>query len=151
MLTGSTKERVSYDQLTPIQWMAGFCRTIEEEKNIEMKEHMLDYVISLLEDADFSGIQKIDRIRRANAQKHTTSNTSASQNGSAKKFGGKLLGQCPVIITTKILVFMIKRIKQKVQSTSTYVQHALQMGGKTFVHPETQCRNKSKKSQSKNE
>ena len=91
-LTGSTKERVSYDQLTPIQWMAGFCRTMKEEKNLEMKEHMLDYVIALLEDAndfswgaaqashavllcrmeqgevsDFSDIQKIDRIRLANA------------------------------------------------------------------------------------
>ena len=47
-----------------------------------------------------------------------------------RNLGEKLLGQCPVIITTKILVFMIKRMKQKVQSTSTYVQHALQMGGR---------------------
>ena len=32
-----------------------FCRTMKEEKNIEMKEHLLDYVIVLLEDAnDFS-------------------------------------------------------------------------------------------------
>ena len=62
-----------------------------------MKEHMLDYVIALLEDAndfswgavkashavllcrmeqgevsDFLDIQKIDRIRPANAQKHVT-------------------------------------------------------------------------------
>ena len=67
--------------------MAGFCRTMKEEKNSEMKEHMLDYAIALLEDAndfscgaakashavllcsmeqgevsDFSDIQKIDRI-----------------------------------------------------------------------------------------
>ena len=113
MLTGSTKERVSYDQLTPIQWMAGFCRTMKEEKNLEMKEHMLDYVIVLLEDANFSwgaakashavllcrmeqgevsdssDTLKIDRIRRANAQKHTTSNISASQNPSVKKFSEK--------------------------------------------------------------
>ena len=115
VLTRSTKDRVSYDQLTPIQWMAGFCCTMKEEKNLEMKEHMLDYVIALLEDAndfswgaakashavllcrmeqgevsDFSDTSKIDRIRRANAQKHTTSNTSASQNASVKKFTGKI-------------------------------------------------------------
>ena len=36
----------------------GFCRTMKEEKNIEMKKHMLDYVIALLEDAnDFSGVR----------------------------------------------------------------------------------------------
>ena len=87
---------------------------MKEEKNLEMKEHMLDYVIALLEDAndfswgaakashavllcrmeqgkvnDFSDIHKIDRIWRANAQKHVTSTASSSQNGFPKKFGGK--------------------------------------------------------------
>ena len=51
VLTESTKERVSYDQLTPIQWMADFCRTMKEEKNLEMEEHMLDYVIALLQNS----------------------------------------------------------------------------------------------------
>ena len=32
VLTGSAKERVSYDQLTPVQWMAGFCRTMKGKK-----------------------------------------------------------------------------------------------------------------------
>ena len=31
VLAGSQKERVSYDQLTIGQWMAGFCRTMREE------------------------------------------------------------------------------------------------------------------------
>ena len=31
VLAGSQKERVSYDQLTMGQWMAGFCRTMKEE------------------------------------------------------------------------------------------------------------------------
>ena len=35
--------------------MAGFCRILKEESNVENKEHMLDYLIQLLEDAnDFS-------------------------------------------------------------------------------------------------
>ena len=55
VLSGSTKERVSYNQLTPIQWMAGFCRSMREEVNLKNREFMLDYLVNLLEDAtDFS-------------------------------------------------------------------------------------------------
>ena len=35
--------------------MSGFCRSMREESNIQIKEYMLDYVINLLEDVnDFS-------------------------------------------------------------------------------------------------
>ena len=55
ILTGTNKERVSYDQLTPVQWMAGFCHTMKEESDLSLREYMLDYIIALLEDAsDFS-------------------------------------------------------------------------------------------------
>ena len=54
-MTGTSKERVSYDNLTAVQWMAGFCHTMKDEQNLLMRDHMLDYVISLLKDAsDFS-------------------------------------------------------------------------------------------------
>ena len=33
VLSGSSKERVSYDQLSITQWVAGFCRIMREEKN----------------------------------------------------------------------------------------------------------------------
>ena len=33
ILAGSNKERVTYDQLTMGQWMAGFCRAMREEIN----------------------------------------------------------------------------------------------------------------------
>ena len=90
VLSGSKKERVQYDSLN----VTGFCRIMKEETNVENKEHMLDYLIQLLEDAnDFSWdaakashavllcrmeqgdvknymqVDKIDRIRRANAQR----------------------------------------------------------------------------------
>ena len=51
VLSGQNKDRVTYNQLSPIQWMAGFCRTIREESDMAIKEHMLDYVIDLLDDA----------------------------------------------------------------------------------------------------
>ena len=100
---------------------------------------------------DFSDIHKIDRIRGANAQKHVTFTSASSQNGFSKKFGEKILGLCPATTITKICVSMIKRMKQRAQSINIYVQQALQMGGKSFTHPETQCLNKNKKTQSKNE
>ena len=77
---------------------------MKEESNVENKEHMLDYLIQLLEDAnDFSWdaakashavllcrmeqgdvknymqVEKIDRIRRANAQRHMVG-LSSNQN-----------------------------------------------------------------------
>ena len=87
---------MSYDQLSVTQWMAGFCRIMKEEQNSENQKFMLDFLISLLDDAnDFSWdaakashavllcrmeqgevvsyqeTDKIDRITRANAQRHT--------------------------------------------------------------------------------
>ena len=55
VLSGSSKERVSYDHLSKTQWMAGFCRIMRDEKNLDNQRGMLDYLISLLDDAnDFS-------------------------------------------------------------------------------------------------
>ena len=55
VLSGVNKERISYDQLSATQWMTDFCRKVAEEKKITMREHTLDYLIALLEDAnDFS-------------------------------------------------------------------------------------------------
>ena len=55
VLSGSSKGRVMYDHWTVIQLVSGFCRTIREESNEKMRSHMLDYIISLMDDAnDFS-------------------------------------------------------------------------------------------------
>ena len=41
------------------QWMAGFCRAMKEETDQNSKDAMLDYLISLLDDAkDFSLLRK---------------------------------------------------------------------------------------------
>ena len=103
VLAGSTKELVSCNQLTPIQWMAGFCRSMREEINEKNREFMLDYLVNLLEDTtdfswaaakashavllcrmeqgevkDWSEVKKIDRIRRAHAQRHVTANVGSN-------------------------------------------------------------------------
>ena len=55
VLLGPNKDRMTYNRLSPIQWMASFCRTIKEASNIDIRGNMLDYVINLMDDAkDFS-------------------------------------------------------------------------------------------------
>ena len=55
VLSGFKKERIQYDQLSVVQWVAGYCRILREEQNLQVREHMPDYLIALMEDAhDFS-------------------------------------------------------------------------------------------------
>ena len=41
VLSGSQKERISYDHLSVTQWMAGFCRILREEQNSKNQKFML--------------------------------------------------------------------------------------------------------------
>ena len=41
-----------YNQLSTTQWVAGFCRIMKEEKDLKIRENMLDYMISLFDDAN---------------------------------------------------------------------------------------------------
>ena len=55
VLSGAHKERVSYDQLSIIQWVTGFCRIMRDEQDKTIQNSMLDYLIALFDDAnDFS-------------------------------------------------------------------------------------------------
>ena len=111
-----------YDQLSATQWVAGFGRIMREEQNSEIKDAMLDYLISLFDDAnDFSWdaakashavllcrmeqgeiksyteVEKIDRVRRASAQRHSYP-TAIVQN--SKKIPPKNLAKpCSVFFT----------------------------------------------------
>ena len=94
VLGGVSRQRVTYDQLSLTQWVQGFCRNILEERSGTRKDTMISYLADLMEDAtDFTwqGAKashavllcemergtlqwedgdRIDRIRRAHAQKH---------------------------------------------------------------------------------
>ena len=37
VLSGQNKDRVTYNQLTPLQWMSVFCRGMKEELNEKIK------------------------------------------------------------------------------------------------------------------
>ena len=94
VLSSFRKERIQYDQLSVVQWVADFCRILREGQDLQVKEHMFDYLIALIQDAnDFSWdvalashtvllvrmeqgevknyteTEKLDRIKRANASK----------------------------------------------------------------------------------
>ena len=100
ILGGTNRQRVSYDQLSLMQWVQGFCKNILEEKSNECKQFMISYMSDLMEDAtDFSwqGAKAahavmpcemehsvlswedsdcIDRIRNVHAQKHVVNSRS---------------------------------------------------------------------------
>ena len=91
VLGGNTRQRVTYDQLSLTQFIQGFARNMIDEKNNDIRDHMLWYLHDLMEDAtDFawssakaahavllcemergtvcwSDTNRIDRIRRAHA------------------------------------------------------------------------------------
>ena len=103
ILTGTSKTRPTYDDLSITQWVAGFIRCIQEEKSECNRASMLDYMGNFMEDAsDFSweaakashailltnmegdrlkwgDMEKIDCIRRAHAQGHITPQGSVTR------------------------------------------------------------------------
>ena len=112
VLARTSKDRLNYNQLNITQWMAGFCRIMRDEESSQTRGHMLDYLIALLDDSnDFSWqavkashavrlcrmeqgeiaswaeTEKIDRIRRANAQRHTPGSLSNTGGQKFKKQG----------------------------------------------------------------
>ena len=105
VLGGNNKSRISYDNLSWCQWVSGFAMIAREESNLDTKNAMLDYLGEIMEDAndfswqsakashavllcrmeggkvEWSETAKIDRIRRAHAQR-IPSQTNVSQNRS---------------------------------------------------------------------
>ena len=97
ILGGVTHQRITYDQLSLTQWVQGFCKNVLEQKSSSRHDTMVSYLSDLMEDAaDFSwqgakaahaillcemergsltweNGERIDRIRRAHAQKHVPS------------------------------------------------------------------------------
>ena len=168
VLSGTKKERVSYDSLSMGQWVVGHCRAIQEESDIAQRECMLDYMIALLEDAndfswqaakashavllcrmeqgdisDYSQVDKIDRIRRVHAQRHVGSSNQAQNQ--PKKQNARIMtcsyynsGSCNYQGTHE----------NKGVSYRHSCAACFRKTGKFFNHPESDCR---KSKQSKNE
>ena len=112
ILGGHNRQRVTYDQLNLTQWVQGFAQNMLDQKSQKTKDQMLQYLVDIMADAtDFSwqnakaahavllcdmergavtwdNSDKIDRIRRAHAQRHSQTSKSwvkTSEQGNMKK------------------------------------------------------------------
>ena len=162
ILAGQNKDRVTYNQLSPIQWMAGFCRTIREKSDIVTKEHMLDYVINLLDDAtDFSwasakashGVilcrieqgeiagwdqtEKIDRVRTAHAQRHLVGQGATQKAQDKGSNGGRVF---PCVYYNKGACLQKQTHENKGVTYRRICSHCWNKEGKLFSHPQVECR-----------
>ena len=95
------KERVTYKQLSPVQWMSGYFSIMRDNSDLNIRSNILEYAISSLDDAqDFSWpsakashavllcsmeqcetgtwseTEKIDKIHRTHAQRHAQNNSN---------------------------------------------------------------------------
>ena len=104
VLGGSSKNRVSYDTLTVSQWVSGFATIIRDEKDLNTKNKMLEYLSEIMEDSHDFGwaaakgshavllckmeegritwdeTHKINRVRRAYAHRSTSSHQNTQSN-----------------------------------------------------------------------
>ena len=109
ILGGQNRTRVTYDQLSLTQFAQGFIKNVLEEKSEKIREKMLSYFADLMEDAtDFSWANakaanavilcemergrltwedsdRLDRLRRAHAQKHSFQKSQNWARGETKK------------------------------------------------------------------
>ena len=169
ILSGLSKERVTYDQLSVTQWVAGFGRTMRNESDPEIRKYMLDYMISLMDDAnDFSwisakashavllcrmeqgevasyaDISAIDRIRRANAQKHVPhSQVSPQKFNNGKKFT-KITKTIPCTYFNQGTCLQKKSHETRGVLYKHICASCFASAGKTFPHSEVECKNKQK-------
>ena len=112
ILGGHNRQRVTYDQLNLTQWIQGFAQNILDEKSHKTKDQMLQYLADIMVDATdifwqntkathavllcdmereavtWDNSDKIDRIRRAHAQRHSQNSKSwakTSEQGHMRK------------------------------------------------------------------
>ena len=168
VLAGTSKSRVTYDSLSTFQWMAGVCAIIREEKTTKVKNAMLDYLSELMEDAQDFGwasakgahalilcrmeegkvnwlnADKLDRLRRAHAQKVVNNNSSTGQGSKSKNESQGVLCK----------YFQSGKCSHKTEHTTNgqlykhLCSHCHSLG-KKFSHALKDCRNK--RQDSKNE
>ena len=171
VLAGSTKDRVTYNQLNITQFLAGFCRIMREESCRITKDHMLDYLISLLDDLNdfswqaakashavllcrmeqgevtsWSQTDKIDRIRRANAQKHLPPSQAPYSNQKFKKnvVGQKSQKSMPCVFFNDNSCNFSKHHETKGVFYRHICSSCFAQDGKISTHTALDCKQKSK-------
>ena len=162
--------------------MAGFCRIMKEEKSDKLKDCMLDYLIALLDDANgfswqsakashavllwrmeqgeianWSETEKIDRVRCANAQRHTNGHQSSAPYQRSRKYHGQtqVQGQTQAKVTKTMPCVYYNDgscSHQKHHETrGVYYKHICSTcfahEGKSSAHSVVECRHKNSKNE----
>ena len=146
---------------------------MREENDIESKNSMLDYLIALFEDVqDFSwdsarashavllcrmeqgevknytDTDKIDRIRRANAQRHPAPPPAST---SFKNQNQKTSKSMPCTYYNQGSCSFSRTHDTKGVTYKHICAACFALGGKVYPHPENECCNKNRNNSSKNE
>ena len=150
--------------------MAGFGRTMREESHPNVRQHMLDYLIALMDDAndfswtlakasqavllcrmeqgevkDFSDIFAINRIRHANAQKYVpNSQTSSSVTTNSFKRSTKITKSMPCVYFNQGSCMQVKSHETRGVLSNHICASCFANNGRTFPHAEVDCKNKNK-------
>ena len=143
---------------------------MRDESDPVLRKHMLEYLISIMDDAndfswtsarasqvvllcrmeqgevrDYSDTSAIDRIRRANAQKHVPNTQTAglAYSGSSKKYS-KVTKSMPCTYYNQGSCIQAKSH----ETTGVLYKHicasCFATTGRTFSHTEIDCKNKNK-------
>ena len=165
VLLSQNKDRLSDNQLSPIQWVAGFCRTMREESSIQNRDYMLDYLINLLEVATElswasakashsvllcrmeqgeikSWAETENRVRRAHAQRHISASHGSSGHGEKTHGSGKTV---PCVYFNKVSCMQKQSHETKRTFYKRICSYCWQKEVKAFHHTQTECKKMASK------
>ena len=169
ILGGTTKQRITFDQLNLTQFVNGFVRGVLDEKSQNVREKMLSYLCDLMEDAndfswasakashavllcemergtlEWSNTDRIDRIRRAHAQRHSI---SSKQNWVRNQDFQRKPWFCKSYQTGTCTHNADHDLNGK---TQRHICAYCLTQGRNMTHPEKDCYFAKKQKQSKNE
>ena len=170
VLGGVSKTRMSYDQLTMAQWVMGFTRNILDEADLNTRESMLTYMSELMEDVsdfgwqgakaahavlccemergsvEWSDTNRIDRIRRAHAQRHRVESTKTWSKNYQE--GGKKPWFCKMFQSGSCTHTKDHELNGKIHR---HICAYCSLQGRVLTHPEKDCMFAKRNHGSKNE
>ena len=154
VLSGSAKERFQYDHLSITQLVAVFWPLVRDEANLETRQHMLDYIIPLMDDANafpgmrqkparqcyFVGWSKVrlsimGKLTKLIGQMLKDMSIHLRVHKIPRKVSNILVDKCHVCILTRTTVLTLKIMKQGVLSTSIFALNASHPLAKFLIIP----------------
>ena len=159
VLAGSSKDRLNYNQLNITQWMARFCLIMREKKIYKLG--VICLIISLLywtipmifhgrqrklvmqycyEIASWAETEKIDRIRRANAQRHTSGTLPNNGGQKLKKQGQKNAKSMPCVYFNDNSCTFTKYHETKGVFYKHICSYCFAQDGKVSTHSASDCK-----------